>query len=329
MTSPHAPDAGQDIPGRRPARSGPRRRRRLRTALVLLAALLVAVVVDAAVVAARVDRVDVELTGGPGDSDGRTWVLVGLDSRAALPEGADVRDFGTPEAVPGARADVVVVVHQTDAGTTVLSVPRDVVVRTDRRPSRLALTWRQSPATMIAGLCQLGIPTDHLLTVDLAGFAGIVDAAHGLHLDIPQPVRDVQAGLQIDSAGRQRVDGATALALVRSRHPEHLVDGTWRPAPIDPDGRATAAGAVLSALVDEAQRAVLRPWRLQGVAWATSGALASDPATSFAELTSLIRADLDDVRVLPVSDPVGSTLARLPTADTAAALAAAGLACDD
>ncbi|MGY2005243.1 LCP family protein [Blastococcus sp. SYSU DS1024] len=322
----HVPDAGQDTPGRRPARSG--RRRRLRSALLLLSALLVALAVDTAVVAGRVDRVDVDLANGPGDADGRTWVLLGLDSRAALPPGADPAHFGTETAVPGARADVVVVVHQTDAGTTVLSVPRDVVVRTDRRSGRLALTWRRSPASTIAGLCQLGIPTDHLLTVDLAGFAGIVDAVGGLHLDIPEPVRDLPAGLRIDAAGPQRVDGATALALVRSRHPEHLVDGTWRPAPIDPDGRATAAGAVLSALVDEAQRSALRPWRLQEVAWTASGALATDPATSVVDLLGLARADLADVRVLPVGDPVGGTIARMPTAETTAAVAAAGLSCD-
>ncbi|MCZ2859899.1 LCP family protein [Blastococcus sp. VKM Ac-2987] len=325
MISSHAPDAGQDTPGRRPARSGARRR--FRTALVLLAALSVAVGIDAAVVAARVDQVDVDLTRGPGDADGRTWVLVGLDSRASLPDGADVRDFGTPEAVPGARADVIVVVHQTDAGTTAFSVPRDLRAFNGRSVGRLAVSWLDGPASTVSALCRLGIPTDHLVTVDLAGFTAMVDAVGGVTVDVPRPVRDPAAGLLLRSTGAVHVDGATALGLIRSRHPEHLTGGVWTPAAVDPDGRAAAAGAVLSALLDGVHGAALRPWQLQAVAWAASGAVTVDPGTSVTDLIALAGAGIGPVGVLPVSEPVGSTLTRLPTADTAAALAAAGLAC--
>ncbi|MQA36182.1 LCP family protein [Modestobacter roseus] len=329
MTAPHVEDAGQGFPGRRPARPAPLAGHpRLRAALLVLAVLVVGLVADIGVLASRLDHVDVDLTGGPGDADGRTWVLVGLDSRAELPAGADVAQFGTAEDVPGARADVIVVVHQTDAGTTALSVPRDVVVRHDRRSGRLALAWRHAPDQLVDGLCQLGIPTDHLVTVDLAGFAAVVDAAGGLDVDVPEPVRDQPAGLEIDSAGVHHVDGATALALVRSRHPEHLVDGSWRPAPVDPDGRASAAGTVLAALLDQVQSTVLRPWRLQSVAWAGTGAVAVDPHTSATELAGLAQADLGRLDVLPVGEPSGGGLARRATAATAKAVTAAGLSCD-
>ncbi|MCZ2812678.1 LCP family protein [Modestobacter sp. VKM Ac-2979] len=327
MTLPHDVDAGQETPGRRPPRSRTRARRWALVVLSVLALLVVALGADAAVLAGRLEQVDVDLSDGPGDADGRTWVLVGLDSRTNLPTDAASDAFGTPEDVPGSRADVVVVVHQTDAGATVFSVPRDVVVRTDRRPGRLALTWLRGPQATVEGLCQLGIPTDHLLTVDLGGFAAVVDAAGGLDVDVPEPVRDQPAGLELTRSGHQHVDGATALALVRSRHPEHLVDGEWVPAPAAPDGRATAAGSVLAALMDQVRATTPRPWRLQSVAWAASAAIATDPDTSVGELTSLARADVADVRVLPVGDPVGGTIARLPTADTTAAIASAGLSC--
>ena len=323
MTLSHDTDAGQGSPGRRRPRSGLRRRGR--TALAVLALVLVVVGVDAAVVAGRIDEVAVDLAAD--DSDGRTWVLVGLDSREHLPEGADPRDFGTPEAVPGSRADVVVVVHQTDAGTTVLSVPRDLLVVAGRSPSRLALTWLGGPQATVDALCGLGIPTDHLVTVDLAGFAAVVDAAGGLEVDVPEPVRDQPAGLLLEHAGRQHVDGATALALVRSRHPEHPVDGTWLPAPVDHDGRATAAGTVLAALTARVQESPLRPWRLQSVAWAASGALAVDPGTSVADLVSLAGVDVGTVEVLPAGEPAGGALTRRPTAGTTAAVTAAGLSC--
>ncbi|MGY1735478.1 LCP family protein [Geodermatophilus sp. SYSU D00684] len=324
MTPAPDTDAGQGSPGRR--RSRPRRRRWSRAALTALLLTLLALGTDAAVLAGRVDEVNVGLTAD--DADGRTWVLVGLDSRAALPEGADVRHFGTPDDVPGARADVVVVVHQTDAGTTAFSVPRDLVVASGRHLDRLALTWLGGPSATVAALCRLGVPADHLVTVDLAGFAAVVDAAGGLDVDVPAPVRDRPAGLLLERAGRQHVDGATALALVRSRHPEHRVDGVWVPAPVDPDGRATAAGAVLSALVAQVQRSLVLPWRVQSVAWAASGALAVDPGTSVPDLLALARADVGTVDVLPAADPVDGTLPRLPTAETTAAVATAGMSCD-
>ncbi len=324
MTAPQDTDAGQGSPGRR--RPRPARRRWPRAVLAALALLLVAGAADAGALAARIDEVPVALAAD--DSDGRTWVLVGLDSREELPVGADRRHFGPVSSFPGARADVVVVVQQTDAGTTVLSVPRDLVTRVDRRPGRLALTWRDGPQATVEGLCGLGIPTDHLVTVDLAGFAAVVDAAGGLEVDVPRPVRDRRAGLLLERPGRLRVDGVTALALVRSRHPEHLVDGRWVPAPPDPDGRAGAAGAVLSSLVQQVQGSLTQPWRLQAVAWAASGALAVDPGTSVVDLAGLARADVGRVRTLPAADPVEGTLPRLPSAETAATLAAAGLTCD-
>ena len=321
MTAPHDPDAGQAPPGRRRPLSG----RRWRIALTALLLVLLALGADVAVLAGRIGDVDADLAAD--DSDGRTWVLVGLDSRERLPAGADPADFGTPEAVPGSRADVVLVVHQTDAGTTVLSVPRDLVVITGRHLDRLALTWLGGPSATVRALCRLGVPTDHLITVDLAGFAAVVDAAGGLDVDVPEPVRDPRAGLLLEHAGRRHVDGATALALVRSRHPEHRVDGAWVPAPVDPDGRAGAAGTVLTALVEQVQGSLARPWRLQSLAWAASGALAVDPGTSLPDLVGLARADVGTVDVLPAGEPVAGTLARLPTDGTRAAVAAAGLTC--
>jgi hypothetical protein len=96
---------------------------------------------------------------------------------------------------------------------------------------------------------------------------------------------------------------------------------------VDPDGRAGAAGTVLRALIRQVRDAPSAPWRLQPLAWSAAGALSVDERTSTADLLSLARMELGDVAVLPVADPVGGTRARFPTADTATAVAAAGLAC--
>lgn len=280
---------------------------------------------DAALIDARVDRFDVDLHPGPGT----TWVLVGLDSREKLPAGASAEQFGTPEDVPGSRADVVLVLHETPDGTKALSVPRDVVVRAGTSVDRLALTWLHGPQGTVDALCGLGIPTDHLVAIDLAGFAAVVDSLGGLDVDVPAAVRDPYSGLVLDRAGQHHVDGTTALAMVRSRHPERNVDGRWVAAPVDPDGRAVAAGAVLTALADAGGRAAVRPWRLQQAAWAGSDAISVDAGTSLSDLAGLARADIGPVAVLPVSDPIGDTIARLSTEATSGTVADAGMSCTD
>ncbi|MGY1660439.1 LCP family protein [Geodermatophilus sp. SYSU D00705] len=291
----------------------------LRIALLALVAAVAVLGADVALLVTRIDRVAVDTH--PGDEP--TWVLLGLDDRSALPEGASTAEFGTADDVPGSRADVVLVVHRGE----VLSVPRDLVVPGGDRPRRLALTWLQGPQSTVDALCDLGIPTDHLVTVDLAGFAAVVDAVGGLRLDVPQPVRDPAAGLLVPEAGPQHVDGRTALALVRSRHPEHLVDGRWQPAAVDPDGRASAAATVLTALVGAVRGAGLEPWRLQRVGWAATGALTVDAGTSATDLTSLATVDPGEVEVLPARAPDPGLPLRFATAGTGAALAAAGLSC--
>jgi LCP family protein required for cell wall assembly len=319
------PDAGQEVPGRRPPRPAPAGRRRgTRLALGVLLLLVGALALDAAALTGRITRVPVRMPDGPGE----TWVLVGEDSRADLPDGAPTSAFGTTDQVPGSRADVVLVVHSAGDRTTVLSVPRDVAVARGRTPGRLALSWLDGPQATVDALCGLGIAADHLVAVDLAGFTAVVDAVGGVDVDVPAPVRDPAAGLHLATAGPRHVDGSTALALVRSRNPQQLVDGAWVPAPVDPDGRASAAAGVLHALADAAEGSLTRPWRLQALAWAASGELTVDAETSSRELLGVLYSELGRVTVLPVGPPVGGTLVRFPTDATSRAVAAVGMSCE-
>jgi LCP family protein required for cell wall assembly len=318
-----AADAGRISSGRRSSCPPPTGRRRAWLCVAGVLVILGCLAIDVAVLAGRIDRVAVQFPEGPGE----TWVLIGEDSRAELPAGASPATFGTAEQVPGSRADVVLVVHTIGERTTVLSVPRDVVVPDADRPGRLTLSWLHGPQSTVDALCGLGIAADHLVAIDLAGFAAVVDAVGGVDLDVPAPVRDPAAGLELRSAGVQHLDGATALALVRSRHPEHRVDGGWTPAPVDADGRASAAANVLRALGEKAQDAQWRPWRLRSLGSAGSEALTVDDDTSTLELLGLLRTDLDGPAVLPVGDPVGGSVTRFATHRTVEALEAAGLSC--
>jgi LCP family protein required for cell wall assembly len=80
----------------------------------------------------------------------------------------------------------------------------------------------------VAGAIQelVGVPLDGLVSIDLQGFAQLVDDIGGLWLDVPYPIVDDRYPLEDGSgyvnlkikAGCQKLDGRTALAFARSRH---------------------------------------------------------------------------------------------------------------
>lgn len=73
-----------------------------------------------------------------------------------------------------------------------------------------------------------GIPIDHVARIDFRGFARLVDVMGGITVCVDHPTRDGKAHLELEEAGCHVVDGETALAWVRSRQPEQLIDGEWR-----------------------------------------------------------------------------------------------------
>lgn len=83
---------------------------------------------------------------------------------------------------------------------------------------------------------QLGIRFDRFVTVDFAGFVGLVDAVGGIDVDVDCPLidcfwnqgTDQPCELLTIDAGRNHMDGATALQFVRSRHGRGDHDRTKR-----------------------------------------------------------------------------------------------------
>jgi LCP family protein required for cell wall assembly len=299
--------------------------RRLTRALVVCLLLAVALVAaDAVVLHVRLDEVDVATVDGPG----RTWVVVGLDTRdGTLPAGIEV---GDADAVPQSRADVVLVVHEADDGqVTSWSVPRDLVVTTLDGPRRLTLTWATGPDTFTAALCSLGIPAEHVVTMSMTGLVDVVDAVGGVTVQVEAPVRDLSSGLLVPTAGPVELDGPAALAWVRSRQPDQWVGGRWVPAAVDPDRRSTATAQVVRGLLVRLDTGPAGLLRLQRTAWTASGHVAVDPGTSLTDLVALARLAGDgDVRPLPAATTPGTTLARFPDQTTATAVAAGGMWCE-
>jgi LCP family protein required for cell wall assembly len=291
---------------------------------LLVVLLLGAIGIDGLVLYTRITRISVVL---PTTQDGTTWVMVGSDSRAAVPPGRNY--YGSVDQSPGAHADAVIVVHQEPTRTTALSIPRDVLVSPEPGEiSRLTLTFDQGPQELINGLCRsLNIPTSHLVIITMSGFAAAVNDVHGVTITNSAPTRDLFSGLDLTKVGRVELDGSQALALVRSRSPQMLTPDGWvsaTGAAGDRD-RTRWLGTVFHSLVTQAHQQRHNPFALQGLAWDLTGSLTIDSRTSLRSLAGL---NLKGAQVtdLPVRALGAQGIGATVDGESYATLAAAGYA---
>lgn len=149
-----------------------------------------------------------------------TYLLVGTDASGFL-------------------ADTIVLALQPGEGGTpaLVSLPRDLFVWNMCKQTFTRLNTGLGGCKGVASGAELlaimvedytGIPVDHLARVDFKGFERVVDTMGGIRVCIDHPRRDLKSHLDLPSTGCQRLDGEDALAWVRSRHPEELVNGNWR-----------------------------------------------------------------------------------------------------
>ncbi|GAB3295866.1 transcriptional regulator [Epidermidibacterium keratini] len=295
------------------------RSRRIRILLSILVVVLGLLIADAVVLSNRITDVDVSMPAV--DDDLQTWVIVGSDGRGSIPDGASQDQFGSTEQVEGERADLILVVVESDAGTRVLSIPRDMLVTVDGYPERVGLRLLDGPDALVGTLCtNFGIPADHYLQLGFGGFAALVDTLGGIEVDLPNPVRDPVAGLDLQTAGTQTIDGATALALVRSRNAEELIDGQWVPTADGITDRTSWGGLVLRALGDAVRAERWNPIALQRLAWQLTGELVTDSNTGIFELAGL-DTNLGQITELPHEPPAievgpGQAVPLAPNEDT-------------
>jgi LCP family protein required for cell wall assembly len=277
-----------------------------------LSAMTLAGGVDMVVLEHRLNHVAVRFPEG---GTGETWLVVGSDERNRRgPRFA------------GHRADVILLVHVGAPGPSIISVPRDLLMRTEAGGvERAALAFDRGPQALVDGLCRtLGVAATHLVVVTMDGFADIVDALGGITVHLAAPVRDRKAQLEIDRAGAVHVSGSDALALVRSRRPEHLVDGVWVGTGEHAGARLRSrnAAAVFNAIRSRARGARHNPVTVQRTLWAATGAMTLDSGAGLTGLLALLNSH-GRLAVLPAA-PLPRTIALLANARTRAVLAAAG-----
>jgi len=250
-----------------------------------------------------IGRVELVLPGSGGTAT--NYLLVGSDSREFVSSLSDEIRFGKAAWTVGERADMLVVVHVPATGPAVLlNVPRDTVVRFPGNSGihRLSLALTKGEQYLIDVFCSsLGIGIDHLVLVGLDGFRKLVDAVGGIELDLPAPIREPYVGLAPIGPGRTHLDGDQALALLRSRHPEELVEGRWQQVRSGIGARLTHGEQVLAALaprVDDRSRSWLG---VRSLVSAVGGSVRVDSNAGYSDMRHLATAleGLSGTRMTP------------------------------
>lgn len=135
------------------------------------------------------------------------------------------------------RSDAVMLVRiePSTRRVALLSLPRDLIVEIPGygygRINSVTVYGEMNPAIGGAELARrtvtnlLGLPIDHIVWVDFTGFIAAVDAIGGIEVELEQaiydpayPTMDYGITTVYFPAGKQRLDGAQALILSRTRH---------------------------------------------------------------------------------------------------------------
>jgi LCP family protein required for cell wall assembly len=165
----------------------------------------------------KIPLADVLSTGG----DGTNYLIVGSDTRdpqAIIDAGLDPAGF---EDGGGERSDTMLILRFEGDEATMMSIPRDlyVPIADTGGSSKINSAYNGGPSRLIRTIqSSLNIPIHHYMEVDFVSFALLVDSLGGITIDFPNPAIDTNSGLDIREAGPNHLDGAQALAFVRSRH---------------------------------------------------------------------------------------------------------------
>ena len=231
----------------------------------------------------------------PGSSDIRdpnaqtgdeNFLIVGADSRIGA--NAEV-GAGDTSMVEGARADTIMLVNIPANRKRVVAVsfPRDLAITPmncqawdpetgkygpvydrvngewsdNERPTTTKLNSAYAlggPKCLVKVIQKMsGLAINRFLAVDFIGFEKMVDAVGGVEVCSTTPLEDAELGVVLATAGRQILDGPTALNYVRATIGHHRVQRRLRP------HQTPAVVPVLAAALDDLLRYPLRPRQAQ------------------------------------------------------------------
>ena len=266
---------------------------RLVTAFVVAAVLMGAGIAGAYTEAARkVSKISQVAMDTSVLQPGGNYLLIGSDSRAFVNSPSEAQHFGSAQQEGGQRSDTIMVAHIDDkTGTALLvSFPRDLWVSIPGiGHAKINAAFNAGPQRLIQTIeSNFDVPISHYLQIDFAGFRKMVNALGSIPIYFPAPARDIKSGLAINQAGCQNLTGDQALAYVRSRYYESLVNGQWKTDPTSDLGRIQRQQYFLRTLAQQTLHAAAsRPWKASSFLDSMLTDVQRDPKLGFSSLRAL------------------------------------------
>ncbi len=275
----------------------------LGVAVVLVVVGIVGVNVLVALKLSSVSKVSLSLSSSSGGSN---YLLVGSDTRAFVSNPSDRQAFGSQAGNQGQRSDTIMVLHESDAGRSLLvSIPRDLWVNIPGvGMSKINSAYNSGPQKLVDTIRSVfNVPIDHYVEVNFDTFRKIVDAIGTVPVYFPTAARDSFSDLNIPTPGCWHLNGPQALSFVRSRDMQ-VQDPTthqWKVLDALPDvGRVGRQQAFLRQLSTVALDTVLNnPFKANSVADTAISELRLDGGFSRGDLFNLVGA----FRATSPSDP--------------------------
>jgi LCP family protein required for cell wall assembly len=183
---------------------------------------------------AKIPRVAVSTAAATG-TGATNFLIIGSDTRSFVQSEADKQAFTDKDTTANgpARSDTMMVLHADGKDSYAVSFPRDLYVSVPGLgKQKINAAFNKGPQLVIDTLkADFNVDIQHYLEVNFKTFEDIVNAVGSVPVYFPHPVRDQYSGLgPTFVAGCYHLDGAPALAYVRSRHLEYEIDGTWHDA---------------------------------------------------------------------------------------------------
>ncbi|MCG5443083.1 LCP family protein [Micromonospora sp. NIE79] len=207
--------------------------------------------------------------------------------------GSDSRD---PENSSGSRTDTIILAHlpKDRQSAQLISIPRDSWVSVPESPQgrggrdakiNAAFAWGGVPLMVQTLEKFTGVRIDHVAMVDFAGFKEIVDALGGIDITVDKGFTSKHSlnpdGRREFVAGRQTMDGPTALDYARERYA--FAEGDFT--------RIKHQQQVIKAILDKAVSGgtLASPTKLNSFIRATADAVAVDQSMSLVDLAMQLR----------------------------------------
>ncbi|HWE55273.1 MAG TPA: LCP family protein [Acidimicrobiales bacterium] len=159
-----------------------------------------------------------------------TLLAIGSDTRNL--GAGDSAQFGNDAQVGGQRSDSIILIRVVPKtrSLALLSIPRDTLVQIPGYgKTRINTAFNSGTPTLLVNVLDqdFGIQVNHVVEFNFDTFEQIANAVGGVEQWFPAPAKDNFSLLNVPAAGCVNLQGAQALAFVRSREYQYYLNGEW------------------------------------------------------------------------------------------------------